>query len=54
MVLGLRLACCSEMVSQAPKKMCSTATAEPLKTSEKYLEAGNLNTPGIESMSRTK
>jgi hypothetical protein len=33
MVSGLRLARRSEIVSRAPEKMRSTATAEPLETS---------------------
>jgi hypothetical protein len=34
--------------------MRSTATAEPLDMLEQHLEAGNENSPGMESMSRGK
>jgi hypothetical protein len=54
MVSGLRLARHRDIVSRAPEKMRSTATAEPLDTSEEYLRANNKNTAGMESMSRAK
>ena len=47
MVSGLRLARRRDIVSRAPKKMGSTATAEPLDTSEEYLTANNKNTLGL-------
>ena len=51
---GLRLAHRSDTVSRAPKKMAYTTMAEPLDMSEWYLEAGNENAPGIESMFHAK
>lgn len=51
---GLRLAHRSDTVSRAPEKMAYTTMAEPLDMSEWYLEAGNENAPGIESMFHAK
>ena len=51
---GLGLAHHSDTVSRAPEKMAYTTMAELLDTSEWYLEAGNENAPGIESMFHAK